>query len=175
VRRPQIFWVLFNHLFTGRDGSRLANTTTMLLFDAINVVPAGPPQTNFLWLFLPVGYLVTILIETPVLIFGLSPKLTLKQKLLCGIWLTACTYPIVVLVLPTLMLDYFNTSRGFYLAVAETFAPAGECLFFWLAFRGKYLLEKGDWIRCFVAIIIANLASFLIGEVLNYYNWFGLF
>ena len=105
--------------------------------------PNGPNRAGqFLWLFLPVGYLVTILIETPVLIFGLSPKLTLKQKLLCGIWLTACTYPIVVLVLPTLMLDYFNTSRELYLAVAETFAPAGECLFFWFAFRGKEPARK---------------------------------
>jgi hypothetical protein len=147
----------------------------MFLFDAIAPPLVQEPTTSFLWLFLPVGYLVTILIETPVLIFGLSPKLSLKQKLLCGIWLTACTYPIVVLVLPTLMLDYFDTSRGLYLAVAETFAPAGECLFFWLAFRGKDLLEKGDWLRSFAAIIIANLASFLIGEVLNYFGWFGLF
>lgn len=147
----------------------------MFLFDAIAPPLVESPQTTFLWLFLPVGYIVTIVIETPVLIFGLSPKLALKQKLLCGIWLTACTYPIVVLVLPTLMLEYFDTSRALYLAVAETFAPAGECLFFWLAFRGKALLEKGDWLRCFGAIIIANLASFLLGEVLNYYGWFGLF
>ncbi|HEV7928576.1 MAG TPA: hypothetical protein VGP12_00425 [Nitrosospira sp.] len=147
----------------------------MFLFDAIAPPIVESAQTSFLWLFLPVGYLVTILIETPVLIFGLSPKLTLKQKLLCGIWLTACTYPIVVLVLPTLMLEYLDTSRALYLAVAETFAPAGECLFFWLAFRGKGLLEKGDWFRCFGAIIIANLASFGLGEVLNYYHWFGLF
>jgi hypothetical protein len=147
----------------------------MFLFDEVDFIQKPVEAANFLWLFLPVGYLVTILIETPVLIFGLSPKVTLKQKLLCGIWLTACTYPIVVLVLPTLMLDYFNTSRAFYLAVAETFAPVGECFFFWLAFRGKDLLETGDWVRCFVAIIIANLASFGLGEVLNYYGWFGLF
>ncbi|HQU86666.1 MAG TPA: hypothetical protein PKY59_26275, partial [Pyrinomonadaceae bacterium] len=114
----------------------------------------------------------TILIETPVLLFGLSPKLTFKQKLLCGIWLTACTYPIVVLVLPAVFLD---SSRTLYLIVAETFAPVGECLFFWLAFRNKNLLETNDWIRCFIAIIIANLTSFGIGEIFNYYAWFGLF
>lgn len=147
----------------------------MFLFDDIGFVQTQTAASNYLWAFLPVGYLVTILIETPVLLFGLSPKLSLRQKLLCGIWLTACTYPIVVLVLPTLMLEHFDTSRAAYLAVAETFAPAGECLFFWLAFRGKDLLEKGNWVRCFIAIIIANLASFLLGEVLNYYAWFGLF
>ena len=125
-----------------------------------------------LWLFLPVGYLTTILIETPVLVFGLSPKLSLRRKLLCGIWLTACTYPIVVLVLPALLMDY---SRNLYLIVAETFAPVAECLFFWLAFRGRGLLETNDWIRSFAAIILANLASFGIGEIINYYQWFGLF
>ena len=147
----------------------------MFLFNDIGFVPEPGPTMNYLWLFLPVGYLVTILIETPILVAGLSPKLTLKQKLLCGIWLTACTYPIVVLVLPTLMLEYLETSRGLYLAVAETFAPAGECLFFWLAFRVKGVLKKNDWIRCFCVIVIANLASFGIGEVLNYYGWFGFF
>ena len=127
------------------------------------------------WAFLPIGYLTTILIETPILLFGLSPKLSLKQKLLCGIWLTACTYPIVVLVLPALLLNDSESSRVLYLAVAETFAPAAECFFFWLAFRGRALLENKDWIRSFAAIVAANLASFGIGEIINYYQWFGLF
>jgi hypothetical protein len=145
----------------------------LFFFDepAIEFVKNAP--LDRLWLFLPIGYLTTILIETPILIFGLSPKLSLKQKLLCGIWLTACTYPIVVLVLPALFGDYSN--NPYYLPVAETFAPVGECFFFWLAFRGKNLLETNDWIRSFVAIILANLASFGIGEIFNYYSWFGLF
>ncbi len=96
----------------------------------------------------------------------------LRQKLLCGIWLTACTYPIVVLVLPTI---FFGQPRWQYLAVAETFAPVGECVIFWLAFRGKGLLETSGWFRCLAAIVVANLASFGFGEVLNYYRWFGLF
>ena len=144
----------------------------LFLFDepAIEMVRNTP--LDRLWLFLPVGYLTTILIETPILVLGLSPKLSLKQKLHCGIWLTACTYPIVVLVLPAIFFDY---SRNLYLAVAETFAPIGECVFFWLVFRGRDLLEKNDWIRSFAAIILANLASFGIGEIINYYQWFGLF
>jgi len=129
------------------------------------------PSTHF-WYFLPFGYLVTILIETPVLLLGLSPKLALRQKLWCGIWLTACTYPIVVLVLPAI---FFDQSRALYLAVAETFAPLGECILFWLAFRGKGILDSSGWIRSFTAIVVANLASFGLGEVLNYYGWFGLF
>jgi len=144
----------------------------MILFDlpATEIVKNAP--LDRLWLFLPIGYLTTILIETPFLLFGLSPKLTFKQKLLCGVWLTACTYPIVVLVLPAIFFDY---SRNLYLIVAEIFAPVGECFFFWLAFRGKDLLESNDWIRSFIAIVVANLASFGIGEIINYYQWFGLF
>ncbi|HMS42950.1 MAG TPA: hypothetical protein PKE69_22160 [Pyrinomonadaceae bacterium] len=144
----------------------------MFLFDApaIEVVKNAP--LDRLWLFLPIGYLTTILIETPVLLFGLSPKLSFKQKLLCGIWLTACTYPIVVLVLPAIFLDY---SRNLYLIVAEIFAPVAECVLFWIAFRSKDLLKSNDWIRCFIAIVVANLASFGIGEIFNYYQWFGLF
>jgi hypothetical protein len=144
----------------------------MFLFDepVIEVVKNAP--LDRLWLFLPVGYLTTILIETPVLLFGLPGKLSLKQKLVCGVWLTACTYPIVVLVLPALLMDY---SRASYLAIAETFAPVGECVFFWLAFRGRALFEKTDWLRSFAAIVLANLASFGIGEIINYYEWFGLF
>ena len=146
----------------------------MFLFDDIDFVPAKSSDLNRLWYFLPIGYLTTILIETPILLIGLSPKLSLKQRLACGAWLTACTYPIVILVLPALLLDGSRGSRIAYLAVAETFAPAAECFFFWLAFRGKNLFETRDWIRSFAAIVVANLASFGIGEILNAAAWFGL-
>ena len=99
----------------------------LFLFDEPVIETVRNAPLNRLWFFLPVGYLATILIETPILLFGLPSKLSIRQKLLCGIWLTACTYPIVVLVLPALFLDY---SRNLYLAVAETFAPLGECFFF---------------------------------------------
>lgn len=144
----------------------------MFLFDEVDFVQTQNLPLADLWLFLPVGYLITILIETPILFAGLSPRLSVRQKLLCGIWLTACTYPIVVLVLPAL---FFGEPRWQYLAVAETFAPLGESIIFWLAFRSKHLLQPGDWIRSFIAIVIANLASFGIGEILNHFSWFGLF
>ena len=144
----------------------------MFLFDEVDFVQTQNLPVSDLWYFLPFGYLLTILIETPILLLGLSSKLSFKQKLLCGIWLTACTYPIVVLVLPTLLFEY---SRSQYLAVAEIFAPVAEFLIFWLAFRSKHLLETNDWMRSFAAIVFANLASFGIGEILNYYSWFGLF
>lgn len=144
----------------------------LFLFDEVDFVQTQNLPLNDLWFFLPFGYLVTILIETPVLLFGLSRKLSIKQKMLCGIWLTACTYPIVVLVLPTV---FFGLPRWQYLTVAEIFAPVAECAIFWLAFRSKDLLAVTDWLQSFAAIVIANLASFGMGEVLNHYRWFGLF
>ena len=142
------------------------------IFDEVDFVQTQNLGPGDLWFFLPVGYLLTILIETPILVIGLPSRLSIRQKLLCGIWLTACTYPIVVLVLPTL---FFGMPRWEYLLVAETFAPVAECLIFWLAFRSKKLLQGADWIRSFAAIVIANLASFGFGEALNHFRWFGLF
>ncbi len=127
---------------------------------------------SFLWLFFPIGYLTTILIETPVLVALLPSKISFRQKLACGIWLTACTYPVVVLVLPAAM---ENFDRFWYLLVGELFAHFGECVIFWLAFRGREDFTNRDWIRSFAAVLLANFASFSIGEVLNYYHWFGLF
>jgi hypothetical protein len=125
-----------------------------------------------LWRFLLPGYLLTILIETPVLLIGLSKRHSIKRRLIAGAWLTACTYPIVVLVLPPL---FTNTSRATYLIVAETFAPVAECILFWLAYGERNELGKISMWRDFATIIVANLASFGIGEVLNAYGWFGLF
>jgi hypothetical protein len=124
-----------------------------------------------LWHFLPLGYLLTILIETPILCVGLSRRHPLSRKLLAGVWLTACTYPIVTLVLPFL---FPPDSRALYLVVAETFAPVAECVLFWLAFgKTEDVGTRAMW-RDFMTIIVANLASFGLGEVMNHWGWFGL-
>ena len=122
-----------------------------------------------LWRFLPFGYLLTIVIETPILVFGLSNRHPLKRKILAGIWLTACTYPIVTLVLPLL---FVRSSRSLYLLVAEVFAPVAECVLFWLAFgKEDEIGSKSMW-RDFATIVCANLASFLAGEFWHAY-WNG--
>lgn len=112
-------------------------------------------STLDLWRFLPLGYLFTIAIETPILFFGLSHHHSKQRRFAAGVWLTACTYPIVTLVLPLLMESY---SREAYLVVAETFAPVAECALFCLAF-GKEATR-----RDLIVIVLANLASFLLGE-----------
>ncbi|MEK6337614.1 MAG: hypothetical protein AABM67_22060 [Acidobacteriota bacterium] len=127
-------------------------------------------NSSDLWRFFIPGYLLTILIETPILLVGLSARHSIRRRLFAGVWLTACTYPIVVLVLPLV----FSSSRTIYLIVAETFAPLAECALFWLAYGEAEQLGKESMWRDFGAIVVANLASFLGGEVLNAFGWFGL-
>jgi len=112
------------------------------------------------WQFLPAGYLFTVLIETPILLAGLSPAHPWRRRLFAGIWLTACTYPVVILTFPVLF-----ARRAVYLAVAETFAPVAECALFWAAFYPGRRSGGASLRRDLATIIIANLASFGIGEI----------
>ncbi len=113
------------------------------------------------WLFLPVGYVLTVAIEIPVLLLCLSRHHRFRTRVAAGFWLTACTYPVVVLVLPYLLWEPYGQVT--YLAVAETFAPLAECALFWLAFGSHVETTRRTAIRDFAAIVAANLASFLIG------------
>lgn len=122
------------------------------------------PTPGELWSFLLVGYLMTVAIEVPVLVLGLSPRHALRHRLVAGIWLTACTYPIVVLVLPHLVWQPFG--RTAYLIIAETFAPAAECALFWMAYGIDHSARHRDTLRDMGAIVAANLASFTIGLIL---------
>ena len=105
--------------------------------------------------------------------------------LFAGVWLTACTYPVVWLVLPGLFEE-----RWVYLLVAETFAPAAECALFWFAFvRGlppdPPVDEDNEWwfirrvpadrratLRDLAAIVVANLCSFGMGEAIHAFDGF---
>jgi hypothetical protein len=122
-----------------------------------------------LWVFLPFGYLFSILVETPILLIGLSPHHWFGRRLFAGVWLTACTYPIVVLVLPR-CIDLAE-HRPLYLAVAETFAPVAECGLFWAAFGTRAQWGRRSMWRDFLVITLANLASFGGGELLRYLGW----
>lgn len=118
-----------------------------------------------LWNFLLKGYALTVLIETPILLIGLSASHSWGRRLFAGFWLTACTYPVVVLVLPLLFAE-----RWLYLAVAETFAPVAECGLFAAAFANPGAGHRLALWRDFTAITLANLASFGVGE---YLHWLG--
>jgi hypothetical protein len=109
--------------------------------------------------FMVVGYLATVSIEGCILWFGLSSQHSKRTRLLAAFWLTACTYPMVVLVLPVLEL---SQSRWVYLLVAESFAIIGECLLFRAAFPKE---PAGSSLRDTAVVAVANLASFLLGEL----------
>jgi len=139
---------------------------------------SGPEVVPFdageLWRFLPLGYGLTVLLEMPVLLVGLSPRHSWGRKIFAGCWLTACTYPIVVLVLPLLLQDRFGQAT--YLAVAETFAPLAECLLFYFAYHAgpasaSSPLTRTDLFRDMLTIIGANLVSFLAGAWLLHFLW----
>lgn len=139
------------------------------------------PDAADLWRFLLIGYFFSIAIETPVLVVGLSARHSMKVRIFSGFWLTACTYPIVILVMPeiippdpntTLAAPFdFMTWRGLYLLVAETFAPVAECALFWLAFGNKEEWGKKSMWRDLITITLANLASFGGGELMYYLHW----
>ena len=122
-----------------------------------------------LWLLLIFGYLVTVLIEIPILLVGLPRKYAISEKIVNGLLLTAITYPVVVMVLPAIFTGMGIESRVLFLAVAESFAPITEVLFF------RYLTDRPLAARIdrdAVVIVIANLTSFLLGEA-GLSQWIG--
>jgi hypothetical protein len=116
------------------------------------------------WSYLVVGYVLTVTVELPILVVGLGTEHSLRRRLAAGFWLTACTYPVVVLALPPLLWSPSWGSRWLYLIVAESFAALGECGLFRAAFDR---LSKRDA----VAIVLANLSSFAMGEILGGLGW----
>ncbi|QJW96377.1 hypothetical protein [Frigoriglobus tundricola] len=128
------------------------------------------PDADYLRLML-IGYLITVAVEAPVLVALLSRRHPLSVRLFAGVWLTACTYPVVWLVLP----QVFGPSeqRWLYLLVAETFAPAAECAIFWYAFVRGRPRDRRATLRDLAAVTVANLCSFGLGEVLIAHGLFG--
>ena len=119
-----------------------------------------------LWWFLPRGYLLTVAIELPILWFALSRRHLPTVRLVAGFWLTAVTYPIVVVVLPLGLGS--DVPRWLYLAIAETFAPVAECLLFYFAYVTSLPSDHKATARDLSAIVAANLASFAAGELYWY-------
>src|SRR5262249_15618331 len=117
-----------------------------------------------LWKFLPLGYLLTVAIELPVLWWGLARRHPPRDRIAAGFWLTAVTYPIVVIAIPLAMGS--EASRVLYLAIAETFAPVAECALFYLAYVRPLPPGRQETLRDMAAIIFANLASFGVGEAI---------
>ena len=93
---------------------------------------------------------------------ALSRRHSPRVKLFAGFWLTACTYPVLWLVLPPLFDNYW-----LYLLVGEMLVPIIECLLFWLVFVRGQPANRRATLRDLAAIVAANLASFGFGLLLN--------
>jgi hypothetical protein len=113
-------------------------------------------------------YIISVSIETPVLCWLLSPRYSMATRVFCGFFLTACSYPVMALVLPRIVNPFSNYFT--FMTVAEVFAPVSECFVFWVLFARRAGPGKGSLKRDFVAIILANLASFAAGEVLKLFG-----
>lgn len=108
--------------------------------------------------WMPAYYLITVAVELSVLWVALSKRHPARVKLFAGFWLTACTYPVLWLVLP----PFFDT-HWLYLLVGETFVPLAECALFWLAFVRRLPPDRLATARDLAAIVVANLCSFGVG------------
>ncbi len=108
----------------------------------------------------PLGLALSILVETVVLITGLSLEHRMQHRLFAGVALTLCSYPVIALGLPMLML--LGQPRSTYLWVGETTAALIELLVFTLAFEVKSPQHR---VRNLTVVFFANMASFAIGEV----------
>ncbi len=107
-----------------------------------------------------VGYILSLVVELPVLILALSASYKLIEKVLAGLWLTACTYPAV-----SWLFSGFIQEPVLLTFVREAYAAFGEAFLFWLAFvklAGRTCLR-----RDILVVILANVLSFLFGELLK--------
>ncbi len=111
------------------------------------------------------SYVFTILLETAVLLLTLSAVHGIGRRLFAGVWLTACTYPLLWLVLPKFIDP--DTQRALYLTVGESLVPVAECALFWLAFQRRRAYSSAILWRDWTAIILANLVSFGVGELVG--------
>lgn len=111
-----------------------------------------------LWRFLPGGFLATVAIELPILLLGLSARHPWRRRLVAAVWLTACTYPCVVLVFPLVVPRGWGQTAS--LVAAEAFAFTAEVLLFRLAWGDG---DRRAGLRDAAAIVAANAASCATG------------
>jgi hypothetical protein len=119
-----------------------------------------PLPDNLLARFL-IFYALTVVCETPVLLVGLSRRHSIGARIFAGIWLNACSYPVVFFVFREAI-----ANETAFLTVAEIFAPVSECLLFWLAFIRGRKPDRTATIRDMIVVVLANLTSFGVGMLL---------
>lgn len=122
------------------------------------------PSPEALWHWVPFGFVLTVALELPVLLVGLSPwgrsrwhatppHPTVGQRAAAAVWLTAVTYPIVAVALPLML--WPRAPYAIYVGVAEAFAITAECLLYRTIWRGT----RSD----LAVVAAANVVSATVG------------
>jgi hypothetical protein len=126
------------------------------------------PSPEALWRWVPLGVVLTVALELPVLLVGLSPWMrsrwraapphpTVGQRCAAAVWLTAVTYPIVAVALPLVL--WPRAPYAIYVGVAEAFAITGECLLYRTVWGGT----RSD----LVVVAMANVVSATVGMLVT--------
>ncbi|MBI5831749.1 MAG: hypothetical protein HZB16_05465 [Armatimonadetes bacterium] len=108
------------------------------------------------------GYALGVVVETPVLLATLSPAHGWRRRCAAGLWLTACTYPLLVMVLPVFIDP--DTAWTRYVVVGEVAVAVTESALFYLAFNRGTQRPRRWLVQDVVAVVLANLASYLVGR-----------
>lgn len=111
------------------------------------------------------GYAFTITVEALVLLVGLSKPHSYARRVAAGVWLPACLYPFLWLLLPH-FID-FTRQRPIFASVGEIFISFAKCGLFYLAFQHGRGLTRREQARDWLAISLANFTSFALGELFS--------
>lgn len=111
---------------------------------------------------LSLGFVLFIGIESSILIACLRKQYAKTQLIFAGVWLTFCTYPVINLLLATLL-----GHTPFYYAISALMAPLVEFILFWIAFESDRRFFDARLLHALFAIATANIASFTCGLILH--------
>src|SRR5437762_8105570 len=117
--------------------------------------------------FVLIAYLVIVLLDAPILLFGLSIGHSKLIRLLAALWVAACALPLGVFI-PGVILAPGNT-LSFVLAVVAGLAIAAvviEGALYWAFFRRGERSKEVSLRRDITAITGANLAAIAMGRVI---------
>ena len=139
------------HSIASQFGHNILEGTLVAYFSKLN-------DNLQLFRFLSV-FALTIIVETLVLFFGLSPEVKKQERLNAGIFLSTCTFPVVNVLLPL----WCNPAEMpvLYYSGSEAFAIAAECALFLMLFSNSFVGRKMLVRNCSV-IAIGNVLSLLV-------------
>lgn len=117
-------------------------------------------------------WVVMVLVQTPVLALGLSRPHTWEVRLLAGGWLSACTVPLLMLVVPYLPEQGWSLAWGlveFRTTVCQPQVAAGGCLaavaqatLFYFAFDRDEPLASLHVTQDLAAVLVAFAAPIVL-------------